>query len=112
MDYTLVSDLFARTQADGSRIIVSGWVRNVRDSKAFAFIELNDGTSFRNVQIVLNDTVPDFERIVKTTLGSALTVTGTLKLTPAMQQPFEVQAESVAVNGLSQAEYPLTTQRQ
>lgn len=111
MDYTLVSDLFAKTPADGSRIIVSGWVRTVRDSKAFAFIELNDGTSFRNVQIVLNDTVPDFERIVKTTLGSALTVTGTLKLTPAMQQPFEVQAESVEVNGLSQADYPLQKKR-
>ena len=111
MEYTLVSQLFAHTPADGTAVTVSGWVRTLRDSKAFAFIELNDGTCFKNVQVVVNDTVPDFAAIVRTTLGSALTVTGTLRLTPQMQQPFEIQAETVTVNGLSQPDFPLQKKR-
>ncbi len=111
MEYSLVKDLFANTPEDGTPITVSGWVRTVRDSKAFAFIELNDGSSFKNIQVVVNDTVPDFASIVKTTLGSALTVRGTLRLTPQMQQPFEVQAGEVIVNGLSAADYPLQKKR-
>ncbi|MCQ2454361.1 MAG: OB-fold nucleic acid binding domain-containing protein, partial [Clostridia bacterium] len=69
--YTLIHDLFRSTPADGARVTVAGWVRTVRDSKAFAFIELNDGTFFKNLQIVLDETVPGFREMVKVTLGSA-----------------------------------------
>ena len=111
MEKYLIHDLYRSTPADGAQISVSGWVRTVRDSKAFAFIELNDGTFFKNLQIVLDETVPDFREIVKVTLGSAITVEGALKLTPEMQQPFELKASKVTVVGPADPAYPLQKKR-
>ena len=91
MEKVLVRQLFRQTPADGAQLLVSGWVRTVRDSKAFAFIELNDGSFFKNLQIVLDESVPDFREVVKVTLGSAIEVEGTLKLTPEAKQPFELK---------------------
>ena len=79
MEKVLVRQLFRQTPADGAQLLVSGWVRTVRDSKAFAFIELNDGSFFKNLQIVLDESVPDFREVVKVTLGSAIEVEGTLE---------------------------------
>ena len=110
MDY-LVRQLFRETPADGTAVKVSGWVRTLRDSKAFAFIELNDGTFFKNVQIVCDESMPGFKEIVKTTLGSAIKAEGKLILTPGMQQPFEIRAERVSVVGLSDPGYPLQKKR-
>jgi asparaginyl-tRNA synthetase len=111
MDKLLVRQLYHQTPADGAQISVSGWVRTVRDSKAFAFIELNDGTFFKNLQIVLDETVPDFREIVKVTLGSAIEVEGTLKLTPDAKQPFELKAAKVTIVGMAAADYPLQKKR-
>ncbi|MEG0639559.1 MAG: asparagine--tRNA ligase [Clostridia bacterium] len=92
--------------------VVSGWVRTVRDSKAFGFIELNDGTFFKNLQIVLEDGVTeDFSDAVKLTLGSAIRATGELVLTPGMKQPFELKATKVETLGLCAADYPLQKKR-
>ena len=110
MEY-LVRSLFKDTPADGTVVTVSGWVRTVRDSKVFAFIELNDGSFFKNVQIVCEDSLPNFKEVVKTTIGSSITVTGTLTLTPGMKQPFEVKAQEVQVIGLSDPSYPLQKKR-
>ncbi|MBE5787123.1 MAG: asparagine--tRNA ligase, partial [Clostridiales bacterium] len=88
-----VRQLFRQTPADGSTVTVSGWVRTLRDSKVFAFIELNDGTFFKNVQVVCEEALENFKEVVKTTLGSAITVTGTLVHTPEMKQPFEIKAK-------------------
>ena len=111
MEKCLIRDLYRNTPADGAKITVSGWVRTVRDSKAFAFIEMNDGTFFKNLQIVLDESVPDFREVVKVTLGSAIEVTGTLKLTPEMKQPFELKADSVTIVGMAALDYPLQKKR-
>ena len=111
MEKVLVRQLFRQTPADGAQLLVSGWVRTVRDSKAFAFIELNDGSFFKNLQIVLDESVPDFREVVKVTLGSAIEVGGTLKLTPEAKQPFELKASRVTVVGMAAADYPLQKKR-
>ena len=111
MEKVLVRQLFRQTPADGAHLLVSGWVRTVRDSKAFAFIELNDGSFFKNLQIVLDESVPDFREVVKVTLGSAIEVEGTLKLTPEAKQPFELKASRVTVVGMAAADYPLQKKR-
>jgi len=91
---------------------VSGWVRTVRDSKAFGFIEVNDGTYFKNLQIVLEDGLTDnFSEIVKTTLGSAIRATGELVLTPGAKQPFELKATKVEVLGMCDPSFPLQKKR-
>ena len=91
---------------------VSGWVRTVRDSKAFGFIEVNDGTYFKNLQIVLEDGLTEnFSEIVKTTLGSAIRATGELVLTPGAKQPFELKATRVDVVGMCDPSFPLQKKR-
>lgn len=91
---------------------VSGWVRTVRDSKAFGFMEINDGTHFKNLQIVLDQSgTENFTEVVKTTLGSAVRATGELVLTPGMQQPFELKAKTVEVLGACDPTYPLQKKR-
>ena len=111
METTLIRSLFHETPADKTLVKVSGWVRTVRDSKAFAFIELNDGTFFKNLQIVCNETLENFKEVTKITLGSALEIEGELTLTPNMKQPFEVHATKVTVVGLCAADYPLQKKR-
>ena len=107
MKYT-VRQLFRQTPLDQTPVTVSGWVRTLRDSKAFAFIELNDGTFFKNVQIVCEaDSLENFAEVVKTTLSSAIEVEGVLALTPGMKQPFEIKARRVAIVGPSDPSYPL-----
>ncbi len=107
----VVRDLFTKTPADGTEVTVSGWVRTLRDSKAFAFIEVNDGTYFKNVQVVCEDSMPNFKETVKTTIGSAIRVKGLLALTPEMKQPFEIKAQEVEIVGLSAPDYPLQKKR-
>ena len=111
MNTISIRELYRQTPADGERVRVSGWVRTVRDSKAFAFISLNDGTFFKPLQIVLDETVPGFREIVKVTLGSAIEAEGVLKLTPDMPQPFELKAETVNVVGMADPSYPLQKKR-
>ncbi len=111
MDTTLISTLYAKAPEDGSLIKVSGWVRTLRDSKAFAFIELNDGSHFKSLQIVCDESLGNFKEVTKVTLGSALAITGRLVLTPQMKQPFELKAEQVQIVGLSEADYPLQKKR-
>ena len=106
-----ICDLFSHPPGDGERIRVQGWVRTIRDSKAFAFIELNDGSCFRNLQIVCDSALPNFEEITKATLHSALEVTGTLALTPHLKQPFELKASEVYVQSVGATDYPLQKKR-
>ena len=109
--FTTVRSLYHSPMADGASVTVSGWVRTLRDSKVFAFIELNDGTFFKNVQVVCDEALDNFKDIVKVTLGSALEIEGTLALTPEMKQPFEIKATRVTVVGLCAADYPLQKKR-
>ncbi len=92
-------------------VTVGGWVRSIRDSKTFGFIMISDGTYFKPVQVVYDDTLPNFEEISKLNVGSALIISGKIVLTPEAQQPFEIRAESVEVEGLSTPDYPLQKKR-
>ena len=95
----------------GKTVTVGGWARTIRDSKAFGFIELNDGSFFKSVQVVIDDTLPNFKELVKLNVGSALVVTGTVVLTPQAKQPFEIKAERVEIEGESTQDYPLQKKR-
>ena len=108
-----ISRLYADCDAlSGSEITVSGWVRTIRDSKSIGFVELNDGSCLKGLQIVLEEAeLPDYKEIVKTNVGAALTVRGTLVLTPNMKQPFELHADAVTVEGASTPDYPLQKKR-
>ena len=93
-------------------ITVGGWVRSIRASNACGFIELNDGTTFRNLQIVLEDAkLQNYKEIAKQNVGAALLVHGTFVLTPQAKQPFELKASSIEVEGASTPEYPLQKKR-
>ena len=88
-------------------ITVAGWVRTVRLSKDFGFIELNDGTFLKNLQIVFDKGLSNFLEIEKLSLGSAIKVDGQLVKSPAPLQPFELKADHIEVIGLSDNSYPL-----
>ena len=96
----------------GQRITVCGWLRTVRDSKSIGFLELNDGSSFRNLQVVLEaGKVENFAEVVKFNVGAAVAVTGRVLLTPQAKQPLEIHAETVTLEGASAPEYPLQKKR-
>lgn len=92
-------------------IKIGGWVRSIRDSKAFGFIVVNDGTFFEPLQVVYHDTMSNFDEISKLNVGAAIIVEGQLVATPEAKQPFEIQATSVTVEGASSPEYPLQKKR-
>ena len=92
-------------------ITVGGWVRSIRDSKAFGFIVINDGTFFTPLQVVYHDDMENFEEISKLNVGAAVVVTGPLVATPQAKQPFEIQAKTVTVEGASAPDYPLQKKR-
>ena len=112
MELISVRELFQKT-ADyaGKTVQVGGWVRSIRASKQFGFIVLNDGTYFTPVQVVYHDTMDNFQEISKTNVGAALIVCGTLVETPEAKQPFEIQADTVTVEGPSTSDYPLQKKR-
>ncbi len=109
MERVYVRDIYKDAAAyDGKSITVAGWARNIRASNAFGFVELNDGSYFSNLQIVLEDEkLENYKEITKQNIGCALIVRGTIVLTPEAKQPFEMKAESVEVEGASAPEYPL-----
>ena len=112
MEKVILRDLYknSKNYADKS-ICIEGWVRTIRDSKTFGFIELNDGTFFKNVQIVYNNTLPNFADICKLTISSTIKVEGQFILTENAKQPFEIQATSIEIECLSDSSYPLQKKR-
>jgi len=112
MNDLVIKDLFRNTSEYVNKTItLDGWVRTVRDSKTFGFIELNDGSFFKNVQIVFTDKLSNFDEIVKLTISSSIKVTGILILTENAKQPFEIQADTIEIHNLCPAEYPLQKKR-
>ncbi len=108
-DLTKVASIFAAPADFADKTVtVGGWIRNSRFSNAFGFIELNDGTCFKPVQIVAEDNVlNNYKEISKQNIGASLKVTGTLVLTPESKQPFEIKASEIEVTGTSTPDYPL-----
>ena len=96
----------------GKTVTVGGWARSIRDSKAFGFIDLNDGSCFKGVQIVFaRENIQNYDEIAKQNVGAALCITGTVVLTPENKQPFEIKAEKIEIEGESTADYPLQKKR-
>ena len=114
MKSVIVRELFANIPTDViPGVTVKGWVRTSRESKSFAFIVMNDGSCFNNLQIVVEESaVNNYAEVMKQiTVGASIEVTGRIEPTPGMQQPFEMKAESVTVLGVSPVDYPLQKKR-
>ena len=103
MNYTKIAAIYADKEAlSGQQVTVGGWVRTIRDMKTFGFIELNDGSCFKNLQVVLDaNTLDNYKAITAQNVGAALIVTGTVVLTPQAKQPLELKASSITVEGTS-----------
>ena len=114
MKSVIVRELFANIPADViPGVTVKGWVRTSRESKNFAFIVMNDGSCFNNLQIVVEESaINNYAEVMKQiTVGASIEVTGRIEPTPGMQQPFEMKAESLTVLGVSPVDYPLQKKR-
>ena len=113
MKLTRVKELYKSTADFADKTVeVGGWIRTLRSSKSFCFIELNDGTFFKSVQVVFEDGVVDnYTEISKLGVGAAVIVKGRLVLTPEAKQPFEIKAEEIAVEGYTTPDYPLQKKR-
>ena len=103
MERTLISEIFADPKAfDKVQVQVGGWIRTMRAQKAFGFIELNDGSYFKSLQVVFErDIIDNYEDISKQNVGAALIVSGTLVYTPEAKQPIELKAAKIEVEGAS-----------
>lgn len=112
MDFITVRELYRNRDAWlDKEVTVGGWVRSVRDSKAFGFIVVSDGSYFETLQIVYHDTMANFAEISRLNVGAAIIARGTLVATPQAKQPFEIQAVEVTVEGASAPDYPLQKKR-
>ena len=113
MKRQLIKEIYKTPDSFGGKsVTVGGWVRNLRDSKAFGFIDLNDGSYFKSIQVVFErDKINNYDEIAAQNVGAALVVTGVLTLTPGAKQPFELKATEIAVEGASTPDYPLQPKR-
>ncbi|MDY3846526.1 MAG: asparagine--tRNA ligase [Eubacteriales bacterium] len=113
MKRDLIADIYKDTSAyDNRNITVGGWVRNLRDSKAFGFIDLNDGSSHKGIQVVFErEKINNYDEISHQNIGAALVVSGRVELTPGAKQPFELKADKIEVEGTSTPDYPLQPKR-
>ena len=108
----IIKDLFSdMSKYEGKEIVVEGWVKTIRDSKTFGFIELNDGSFFKNIQIVFDNTLDNFDDLCKLPLSSSIKVTGTFVRTEGAKQPFEIKANKVDLEFASDLDYPLQKKR-
>ena len=109
---TTIKEIFRETEKYlNKEVEVEGWIRTLRSSKRFGFIELNDGTFFTNLQIVFNENMENFKEIEKLPISSAIVVKGTLVKTKGAKQPFEIQANEILLEGYSDKDYPLQKKR-
>ena len=113
MKRTEIARIFADMEHfDGQDVTVCGWTRTIRDMKNFGFIELNDGSCFKSIQVVFEEgSLENYKEIAKQNVGAALIVQGKVVLTPQAKQPLEIKAASIQVEGPSAPEYPLQKKR-
>ena len=113
MEHTRIAAIYAGAEKyDGREIKVCGWVRTIRDMKNFGFAEINDGSCFKSLQVVMDASVLDnYAEAVSQNVGAALIVSGTLVATPEAKQPFELKATGIEIEGASAPEYPLQKKR-
>ena len=113
MSYTKIAAIFADSERlAGQEVTVGGWARTIRDMKNFGFVELNDGSCFKNLQVVMESgSLENYKEIAAQNVGAALVVTGTVVLTPEAKQPLELKALRIEVEGVSSPDYPLQKKR-
>lgn len=113
MKELLLRELFRNTeQYKDEEVLVRGWVRNNRNSNKFGFIELNDGSFFKSVQVVYEEEfINNFEEISKAYVATALAVKGVVVITPNAKQPFEIKAREITIEAASTPDYPLQPKR-
>ena len=113
MEKVFIKDLYSSVSiTDGQEVEISGWVRTTRDSKSFGFIEVNDGTCFKNAQVVLDaNNIANFNEAVKLNVGSTITIKGNVILTPQNKQPFEIRAKQIDIFQSTTTEYPIQKNR-
>ncbi len=112
METVLVKSLYRESEKYADQdVCISGWIRTLRSSKAFGFIEVNDGSFFKNLQVVFEDSLDNFKEIEKLSISSSIIVEGKLVLTPGSKQPFEIKATKIVVEGESSNDYPLQKKR-
>ncbi len=102
-----LTDLFRISGEVAGEFELQGWVRSIRVSKNVGFIEFNDGSCFKNIQIVFDGNLPNYNEISKTNVGAALNIRGKVVFTPEARQPFEISATAIEVLGESSPQYPL-----
>ena len=108
MENTLIKDIYRNTEKYLEKEIqISGWVRTIRDSKNFGFIEVNDGSFFSNIQIVFDNNLSNFDEICKLSISSSIIVKGKLVKTENAKQAFEIHATSVEIHNKADSDYPL-----
>ena len=109
MKRTEITKIFNNPSSfDGKTITVAGWCRTIRASNVFGFIELNDGSCFKNLQVVFEaEKLENYKTIAKQNVGASFCITGTLVLTPEAKQPFELKAENIEIEGTSTPDYPM-----
>lgn len=109
---TEIKQILRHTEAfTGKRVILAGWIRNIRVSKQFGFIELNDGSFFQNLQIVFDQQLDNFDEVSKLSISTAIYVTGVVVESPGAGQKIELQAEHIQVEGKCPSDYPLQKKR-
>jgi asparaginyl-tRNA synthetase len=112
MDFATIKEMYKEKEKwSAKKVKVAGWIRTTRSTKSFGFIELNDGTFFKNVQIVFDEQLENFTDICKFGVSSAIIVEGVLELTPQAKQPFEIKATNIELEGASPQDYPLQKKR-
>ncbi|NMA69525.1 MAG: asparagine--tRNA ligase [Desulfitobacterium sp.] len=112
MENTLIKSIYRNTERYlNQEIQISGWVRTLRVSKAFGFIEINDGSFFKGLQVVFEENLPNFQEIAKVNTGSSLIIKGVLVESPGAKQPFELKAQEITIEGDCTSDYPLQKKR-
>lgn len=112
MEKLLVKQIYREKEKYADvEVSISGWIRTLRSSKAFGFIEINDGSFFKNIQVVFEEDLENFAEIAKLPISSSLTVEGKLVVTPDAKQPFELKATKIVLEGMSHVDYPLQKKR-
>lgn len=112
MSYVLFKDIFKDPAAYANQVIkVAGWIRTSRASKAFGFIELNDGTHYKSIQVVFEQDLDNYDAVAKFGIASSIIVEAEFVLTPDAKQPFELKAKSIVLEGGSDKDYPLQKKR-
>mgnify|MGYP000641945412 FL=1 len=113
MEHLDCRELFKNKESyDNKDVVIEGWIRTNRGSNKFGFLEINDGTFFKHVQVVYEaDKISNFEEVSKMSISAALTIQGRFVLTPEAKQPFEIKAASIKLQADFHSDYPLQKKR-